>query len=456
MKITNLVKKLVLSLLVMSLPVLVAQPVFAASANYVSNQTYLNAAPAGMGISGSAGIPGALGKNVRIADLEFAWNTSHEDLPKSRASGALWAVGTPVNPYNNAAESDAVIQHGTAVSGLISAARNGYGIDGVAPDAEFHMVNTYSQEYGWDIARAVNLAASRMSAGDVILIEQQVSDGRGNSVPAEWDSRVYDAIRSATSNGIIVVEAAGNSKVNLDDSYYGSSFPMGKPDSGAVIVGAGSACDGSANHYRWQPTDIYGSNYGSRVDVQGFGECVMTTGYGTTYGGYGSGNTAYLPEFKGTSSAAALVAAAAANISSTYEELYKTNASPTLVRFAMMVTGTPQYTAINPGKVGPLVNQTAAIKALDNTAPSTPKGLTYTFNSSKQPVIKWQAATDNTRVASYRVYRNGSLVSTVSGTTLKYVDKSFSAKTTYSYQIQAVDAVGNTSAKSAKLSLTTK
>ena len=48
--------------------------------------------------------------------------------------------------------------------------RDGAGVDGVVPSAEYHMVNTYSSEHGWDVADAIYTAAIKMSAGDVILL----------------------------------------------------------------------------------------------------------------------------------------------------------------------------------------------------------------------------------------------------------------------------------------------
>ena len=72
------------------------------------------------------------------------------------------------------------------------------------------------------------------------------------------------------------MEPAGNGNENLDDtSLFGSSFPDGKPNSGAIIVGAGAACAGGAPGR----SRLGFSDYDSRVNLQGLGECVTTTGY---------------------------------------------------------------------------------------------------------------------------------------------------------------------------------
>ncbi|WNG48981.1 alpha-amylase [Archangium minus] len=91
--------------------------------------------------------------------------------------------------------------------------------------------------------------------------------------------------------------------------------------------------------------------------------------------------------------------------------------------------------------------------APDTTAPSAPTGLTASGTTSSSAALLWTASTDNYGVASYDVYRNGSLVASVTGTS--YTDTGLSPSTTYSYTVKARDAAGNTSAASAALSVTT-
>jgi chitinase len=67
--------------------------------------------------------------------------------------------------------------------------------------------------------------------------------------------------------------------------------------------------------------------------------------------------------------------------------------------------------------------------------------------------LTWNAATDNVGVTGYRVYRNGVLVSTVSGTS--YTDTGLVAGTTYQYRVTAIDAAGNESTPGATTSGTT-
>jgi hypothetical protein len=69
--------------------------------------------------------------------------------------------------------------------------------------------------------------------------------------------------------------------------------------------------------------------------------------------------------------------------------------------------------------------------------------------------LAWQASTDNVSVTGYTIYRNGAVLTTVSGSTLTYSDATASPTTTYSYTVDAFDAAGNHSAQSAPASVTT-
>jgi chitodextrinase len=88
-------------------------------------------------------------------------------------------------------------------------------------------------------------------------------------------------------------------------------------------------------------------------------------------------------------------------------------------------------------------------------APSTPTGLTANASGSTQVDLNWNASTDNVLITGYTVYRNGSPITTVSGSTLSYSDTTVSPATTYQYSVDAFDGAGNTSAATAPVSVTT-
>ena len=76
----------------------------------------------------------------------------------------------------------------------------------------------------------------------------------------------------------IVVAAAGNGNASLDDLRCMGKYDRTNPnrDSGATIVGAGGSGVTGCSPARQK---LGFSTYGSRVDVHGWGECVVTTGY---------------------------------------------------------------------------------------------------------------------------------------------------------------------------------
>lgn len=90
----------------------------------------------------------------------------------------------------------------------------------------------------------------------------------------------------------------------------------------------------------------------------------------------------------------------------------------------------------------------------DSTPPTTPTSLQATAVSPQQVNLSWSASTDNIGVTGYEIVRDGNPLATV-GNVTTYTDASVQPGTTYSYQVQAVDAVGNRSALSAAASATT-
>jgi chitodextrinase len=91
--------------------------------------------------------------------------------------------------------------------------------------------------------------------------------------------------------------------------------------------------------------------------------------------------------------------------------------------------------------------------APDITPPSVPTGLTMTGRSATSIDLSWTASTDDTGVTGYHVFRDGSVVSTVTSTS--YSDPNLAPNTGYTYTVSAFDAAANESAQSASLSVTT-
>jgi chitodextrinase len=120
---------------------------------------------------------------------------------------------------------------------------------------------------------------------------------------------------------------------------------------------------------------------------------------------------------------------------------------------------TYSYTVAAYDAAGNASAQSSAVSATtkapaDIQPPSIPANLAATVVSSSQIDLSWSPATDNVGVTGYRVYRNGTLVASPTGTSVSITG--LSASTTYSFTVSAVDAAGNVSAPSAPVSATTQ
>jgi phosphatidylinositol-3-phosphatase len=84
----------------------------------------------------------------------------------------------------------------------------------------------------------------------------------------------------------------------------------------------------------------------------------------------------------------------------------------------------------------------------DTQPPTVPQNVQATANSSTSVTVTWAASTDDTAVAGYDVYRDGTKVGTVGGSQTSFTDTTVQPSTMYGYTVDAFDAVPNTSAQS--------
>jgi mannan endo-1,4-beta-mannosidase len=89
----------------------------------------------------------------------------------------------------------------------------------------------------------------------------------------------------------------------------------------------------------------------------------------------------------------------------------------------------------------------------DNSAPSTPSGLTVGTRTQTSITISWSASSDNVGVAGYTVYRNGSSVGTTGSTS--YTVTGLSCDSAYTLAVDAYDAAGNHSGQASANTTTT-
>jgi chitodextrinase len=89
----------------------------------------------------------------------------------------------------------------------------------------------------------------------------------------------------------------------------------------------------------------------------------------------------------------------------------------------------------------------------DTSPPTAPTGLSATAVSASRVDLSWTAATDDTRVAGYRILRDGTELATTAETT--YADSTVAGSKSYSYQVLAYDPSGNVSPPSNTANATT-
>ena len=331
--------------------------------DYQPSQGYLDPTPVGVDAECLWQLPGGDGSGVQAADVEYSVNWGHLDLPPIALLGPA-----PNDPFNDP-------NHGTAVMGELGSLNDGLGTTGIAYGSTFYFAaaNTGPGVGTWDVGAAIMNTLTALQPGDVLVIEQQMAgplyggSGQYGCVPIEWWQPWYNAVVMAVGQQVIVVEAAGNGSQDLDNPIYstgnGGHWPfLPATNSGAIIVGAGAAPIGGSDVDR---SRLWFSNYGSRLDVQGWGEAVYTTGYGTIWWADGV-NYHYTSGFGGTSSATPIVAGACANIQGAYMAATGTYLLPTQVRNVLQATGALQQAGTYPvsENIGPRPDGAAAICTL--------------------------------------------------------------------------------------------
>lgn len=312
-------------------------------------------------------VPGGKGENVKIIDIELNWNLNHSDLIVAASDAFILVKGIDRLPDD--VQNQANIDHGTAVLGELVAADDGIGVTGIAHRARLGLVNPLTNGTTPDVEAAIRRAAANLEPGDVMLLELSVAGPRFDPfggkglVPVEFEPGVFAAIKEATSSGIIVVESAGNGFEDLDHPAYGGAFNRINRDSGAIIVGAGKP-EGGIYGSGPDRTRTEESNFGSRVDLQGWGRFVTTSGYGPLREEQGPNNL-YTIDFGATSAAAAMVAGAAAVVQSIVKERGRPPLTADQMRVLLVSTGTPQAGNLAQ-HIGPRPDLRAAIEGLDS------------------------------------------------------------------------------------------
>ena len=301
---------------------------------------------------------GGHGEGVNVIDVEGGWRVTHEDFP---------ALAFPHHDYQH----PNWINHGTAVVGVIAGVDNGFGVTGIANQANIGVSSIYRADGGYiGSTGAVQAAIDMAGNGGIVLIEMHkngpqlqeecaCNNGQCNYIAIEYWQDSFDAIATATANGVTVVEAAGNGSANLDDPIYEDAFNRSNRDSGAILVGASRSKN--SDPMCW-------TNYGSRVDIRGWGEMVATLDYGGMYkdpDDIENRDKFYTGTFSGTSSASPIVTGAAAVLQGIAQNTYGTTLTPAQIREILVSTSTEQTLGLEKN-IGGLPDLERAITLMDS------------------------------------------------------------------------------------------
>ncbi len=193
-------------------------------------------------------------------------------------------------------------QHGTHVAGIIAADRsNDIGINGVSSNARIMAIRAVpdGDEYDKDIALAIRYAVDN---GAKVI---NTSFGKYFSTNPEW---VREAIQYAAENDVLIVNAAGNEGINLDEKMV---YPNDQTPENATEIADNFLTVGALNYEYGSGLVANFSNYGkSNVDVFAPGTKIWSTTPNDEY--------EYL---QGTSMAAPAVSGIAAIIRGYYPNL---------------------------------------------------------------------------------------------------------------------------------------
>jgi hypothetical protein len=135
--------------------------------DYFVDQDYLFEFTGGIGAPYAWTKPGGKGANVTIIDVEFLWNFLHVEFLSNPP--APISISDPYEGYC----TDRAINHGTAVLGVLGAAHDNRGVEGIVPEAQIGLVPVGAPTSAYSLPWAVRLALLLAQPGDVVLIEQE-------------------------------------------------------------------------------------------------------------------------------------------------------------------------------------------------------------------------------------------------------------------------------------------
>jgi hypothetical protein len=236
-------------------------------------------------------IKGVSGKGVVVADIDWGFRTSHQELKRRIEVTYNSMNGTP--RVNQGCQ----VYHGTAVLGILGAEASGIGMVGFAYEANLWAIqaanDTVNDPKFWFAAIDYVRRADSKGRRKVICLEGTTT----GDFNFEMDIAINKAIRDAIASGVVVCVAAGNGThdAGLDDK--GHPFC----ETGSILVGATVFDPDETVNRR-----ACFSNWGERIVVSAPGDM------GNDVSCSSGADNGYLNKFGGTSGATPKVAGAVA------------------------------------------------------------------------------------------------------------------------------------------------
>ncbi len=207
---------------------------------------------------------------ARVAVLDAGVITDQPDLVPN-LNLPLSKSFVPTEPDLNPPQN--TFNHGTHVAGIIAAAVNGIGTQGVAPEAEIVAVKVLSAagsgDFGW-VIEGIDYASGPTVHADVINMSLgaffNIAPGTPMGNKYGWGtlfSAMNRAVNMATQRGTLVISAAGNNGANLNSSYGQIPAQSGNGIAVAATGPLGWAIYGDAGS-NWDRAASY-TNYGQSV-----------------------------------------------------------------------------------------------------------------------------------------------------------------------------------------------
>ena len=215
---------------------------------------------------------GYTGAGVRVAVMDTGIDADHPDLAPNLNAG-LSASFVPYEPF-----IDDLDGHGSNVAGIIAAADNGYGVIGVAPQAEIVAIKvldgTGSGNFGWLLegllyAASVDVDVVNMSLGTYLSHNGYVRTGSGDvfvgaAAINEFINLVRKTMNYVSQQGVLLVASAGN---DAHDGTGDSGWIHLPSDVGGCVVVSATGPIGWAYS---QDVDLdefaFYSDYGPQID----------------------------------------------------------------------------------------------------------------------------------------------------------------------------------------------